>query len=212
MTDDEYLEAVREYRKETVEMYKPSNRHVGETWIANEFLQNLGVPFDESELEPVKDDPPDVIFRTAQFEVKEILDSGRKPDKEHKEALKKAMEAETPQDLMEHYSPRDIEYTEIYKLVEKNVIKYSSKYSADVKKNMDLLFYVNLWDTRAYIASSLPLGSEFEKYGFRSISFVAGSLSGILMASDDAPEFIGSEGIRVVRKNSGNENIEEGTI
>lgn len=212
MTDDEYLEAVREYRKETVELYKPSNRHVGEIWIANEFLKNLGIPFDEYELEPVKDDPPDVIFRTAQFEMKEILDSGRKPDKEHKEALKKAMEAETPQDLIKHYSLRDIEYTEIYKLVEKDVIKYSSKYSADVKKSMDILFYVNLWDTRAYIAGPLPLGSELEKHGFRSISFVSGPLSGVLMANDDAPEFIGDEGVRVVRKNSGNERTEECTI
>jgi hypothetical protein len=212
MTDDEYLEAVREYRKETVELYKPSNRHVGEIWIANEFLKNLGIPFDEYEFEHVKDDPPDVIFRTAQFEIKRILDSGRKPDKEHKESLKKAMEAETPQDLIEHYSLRDIEYTEIYKLVEKDVIKYSSKYSADVKKSMDILFYVNLWDTRAYIAGPLPLGSEFEKHGFRSISFVSGPLSGVLMANDDAPEFIGDEGVRVVRKNSGNERTEECTI
>jgi hypothetical protein len=116
------------------------------------------------------------------------------------------MEAETPQDLIEHYSLRDIEYTEIYKLVVKDVIKYSSKYSADVKKSMDILFYVNLWDTRAYLARPLPLGSEFEKHGFRSISFVSGPLSGVLMANDDAPEFIGGEGVRVVRKNSGNES------
>jgi hypothetical protein len=32
------------------------------------------------------------------------------------------------------------------------------------------------------------------------------------MANDDAPEFIGGEGVRVVRKNSGNGRTEEGTI
>jgi hypothetical protein len=77
---------------------------------------------------------------------------------------------------------------------------------------MDILFYVNLWDTRAYIARPLPPGTELEKYGFRSISFVAGSLSGVLMVSDDAPDFLAREGTRVVRKSSSIESNEEDTI
>jgi hypothetical protein len=200
MNDDEYIESIRKDCKESVEFYSSSSRHEREKWVANEFLTNLKIIFEQAELEPVTDDPPDVRFRSAEFEIKEILDPGRLRHKESKEALEKAMDAKDAKDFIEHYVARDIKYTEIFALVEVDVKKYADKYPDDVKKSMDLLFYVNLKDTRAYTATPIPPQGELSKYGFRSISFVSGPLSAILMANNDAPEFLRNGGPRVIRK------------
>lgn len=133
MTDKEYIESVRKDLEESVNFFRSTNRPERELWVANEFLTNLGVSFKQSELVHVTDDPPDVIFREAKFEIKEILDQGRRRHAEFKASLEKAKAAKTPQDLIEHYAPRDIVYTEIYQLVVVDAQKYSTKYSEEVR-------------------------------------------------------------------------------
>lgn len=200
MTDDEYIESVRKEREELVKFFSSENRAEREIWVANEFLTNLGISFTHSELVHVKDDPPDVNFKDAKFEIKEILDPGRKRHAEFKESLEKAKNAKGPQELIEHYSPKDIIYTEIYDLILAAVVKYAAKYPLQVRNKLDLLFYVNLEDVHGYIESPLPPQHKLETFGFRSVSFVMGPLSGVLMASDDAPSFLALGSPRVERK------------
>lgn len=200
MTEEEYIDSVRKEREESVKFFSSDNRPERELWVANEFLTNLGLSFSVEELEHITDDPPDVRLKNANFEIKEILDPGRKRHAEFKEALKRAKNAKTAQDLLEHSSAKDIIYTEIYDLVEAEVDRYSSKYPLEVRKTLDLLFYVNLEDVYGYIASPLPSQEKLKSYGFRSVSFVMGPLSGVLMADEHAPEFLSSSVPRVVRK------------
>lgn len=54
--------------------------------VAVDFLTNLHFGVDESEVFTLDVDPPDVIFRDARFEVKEILDPGRRRHDEVKAA------------------------------------------------------------------------------------------------------------------------------
>lgn len=200
MTEEEYIESVRKEREESVKFFSSANRPERELWVANEFLTNLGVSFSEEELEHITDDPPDVRFKNVNFEIKEILDPGRRRHAEFKEAFERAKNAKKAQDLLEPSSPRDIIYTEIYALVEAEVERYSSKYSMEVRKTLDLLFYVNLEDVYGYIASPLPPQETLKSYGFRSVSFVMGPLSGVLMADKGAPEIFTSSAPRVIRK------------
>ena len=58
-------------------------------------------------------DPPDVRFRDAAFEIKEILDEGRRRHADLKEGLEKAKAARVPSDLLEPLTPRDITYNEV---------------------------------------------------------------------------------------------------
>lgn len=201
MTEEEYIDSVRKDREESVKFFSSDNRAERELWVANEFLSNLGLSFLEKELEHVTDDPPDVRFNKAEFEIKEILDPGRRRHAEFKNALERAKNAKTTQELLENYSPKDIIYTEIYDLVEEAVKKYSSKYSPEVRKTLDLLFYVNLEEVHGYIGAPLPTQDKLQSYGFRSVSFVMGPLSGVLMINENAPAFLSSGGPRVIRKN-----------
>jgi hypothetical protein len=101
MTDDEYLEAQRKARAESVQFFRSSNKPERERWVVREFLTNLGLAFDDAEVQSPNHDPPDVKFRDANFEIKEILSEGRRRHQEYKEGLQQALEATSPADLVE---------------------------------------------------------------------------------------------------------------
>jgi hypothetical protein len=147
----------------------------------------------------VVDDPPDVRFRDAHFEVKEIVDEGRRRHDEYKVSLERARAATSPQDLLEPATPRDITYTDASALVLARVNALSRKYAPSTRRLLDLLFYIDLQDVYGYIPTALPSNEHWLPFGFRSVSLVMGRLSGVLSASDDAPEFLQSGGVRIVR-------------
>ena len=82
--------------EESVRFFDAANKPERERWVANEFLGNLGVEFVESEIQCVADEPPDIRFRSASFEVKEILDKGRRRHLAYKAALEVANSASSP--------------------------------------------------------------------------------------------------------------------
>jgi Putative endonuclease, protein of unknown function (DUF1780) len=200
MSDEEYLASVRKAREESVRFFDSANKPERERWVASEFLANLGLEFTESEIQCVSDEPPDIRFRSAAFEVKEILDKGRRRHTEFKTALEKANSARSPSDLLEPVTPRDITYTEVCNLVVAEVVRFAAKYAPATRSNLDLLFYVNLEDVFGYVATPLPPPSKWEAYGFRSISVVMGRLAGVLMAAQTAPDFLKNSGPRVILK------------
>ena len=81
MTDDEYLEAQRKARAESVEYFSAAKKPEREQWVVRTFLTNLGITYTTTEVIE-GEDPPDVQFRSANFEVKEVLDSGRRRHRE----------------------------------------------------------------------------------------------------------------------------------
>jgi hypothetical protein len=197
--NEEYLASLRKGLEKSVRFFGADNKAERELWVVNEFLTNLGLTFIPSEMAHVTDDPPDVRFRGAEFEVKEILDERRRRHADFKAALAKANAATSPADLLEGYTPRDITYEEIYGRVETKVAELAGKYAPAVRAQLDLLFYVNLEDVHGYIETPLPSSERLSNYGFRSISFVMGSISGVFMAGASAPEVLVNGGIRVVR-------------
>jgi hypothetical protein len=205
LSDEEYLQQVRSARAESVRYFSSENKPERERWVAVEFLTNLGVSLSESEVQVVVDEPPDVRFRSAAFEVKEIQDPGRRRHAEYKASLERAVAATSPKDLLEPATPRDITYAEVCEQVENEVARYSAKYSTDVRKKLDLLFYVNLEDVYGYLPTPLPPASRWAQYGFRSVLILMGRLAGVLMTAEDAPEFLVGAGPRVVLRPRGEE-------
>src|SRR5262249_3318362 len=97
------MEYIRGALKESVAFFSSGNKGAIEQWAFTEFLRNLGVTFQEDEITviPPGQDPPDIIFRHASFEVKEVLDPGRRRHDEYKQALSKAIAANDPIELIE---------------------------------------------------------------------------------------------------------------
>lgn len=78
MSDEDFIDDRRRALKESIAYFSTKNKAERERWVCLELVQNLGIAYDETEIVSPENDPPDVIFRDARFEVKEILDQGRK--------------------------------------------------------------------------------------------------------------------------------------
>jgi hypothetical protein len=136
MNDDEFLAAVRKEREDNVRFLSNDGKVERELWVAREFLKNLGINFSEEELISPPEDPPDVIFRSLQFEIKDIVDYSRHGEAKH--SLRTAQDAEKPGDLIEPCIARDTTYTEVVNLIEEKARRL--KYAPSTRPNLDLLF------------------------------------------------------------------------
>lgn len=200
MTDDDYLEAQRKARAESVEFFRSANKPERERWVARAFLTNLALSFTDDELIAVQD-PPDVRFRDANFEIKEILDEGRRRHQEYKEGLEEAIRATAPSDLVRPVTFNELAISEAYDLILQDARTLAAeKYPLDVRRNLDLLFYVNLIHTFEFVETPFPDVTALSSLGWRSVSFVKGYRSCVLMATCDAPNFIRNAVGRVVHR------------
>lgn len=199
MDDREYIEAIRKSRKEAVSFFSSERKPERERWVVNEFLENFGISFNANDVVSSNDEPPDVIYREARFEIKEILDSGKRRHTEYKESLRRVEEATSVADLLDECTPHDIHYSEMCRHVVDRLSK-EKKYAPAVRRSLDLLFYVNLEEVRGYISDNLPSGQEIERFGWRSVAFISGPLNVVFHACSDAPEFLQAAQGKVVRK------------
>lgn len=188
MTNKEFLEDRRQALKESIAYFSASNKPERERWVANEFLSNFNINFSE-DIITSSSDPPDVVFRECLFEIKEILESGRKRHDEYKSKYQKSLHAKHPRDLLEEYSPKYLTPAKIGDLVLENLAKYERHYSHNTRENLDLLFYVNFTD-HLHKPGPIPDSGLFESSGWRSVSAIAGWTSLVLFARETAPEFL----------------------
>jgi len=191
---------MQEALQESVDFFSPQRKEERELWIGISFIKNLGLTFNQNECKSPLQDPPDILFRDAQFEIKEILDPGRKRHKEFKDKLENSYSAESPDDFLENYTPIDISTKDIGNLVEGFLKERSNKYDPKTKQGLDLLIYVNL-TKHFFISGEMPKTSCFLKYGWRSVSVLFGWSSLVFYANHSSPKFLKErEGTVVIRK------------
>jgi uncharacterized UPF0160 family protein len=187
-TENNLLREQIESIEGAVEFFSSSNKTVRETWVVNEFISNLGIKFKESEIRSNDNDPPDVIFRDALFEIKEIQNKDRKRHKEYKEKLKKAQQASNIEDLMRSYTPKVISMKEMVDRINEEAEKIL--YEPEFCKRTDLLFYVNLTSTYLSREKTFDVSGRDNLTKWRSVSIVESKASCVLRATDSAPEFL----------------------
>jgi len=189
MNKRQFLKDLQEALKESVTFFSPRNKPARESWVGMTFLQNLGLQLDEKDVLVPLNDPPDIIFGDARFEIKEILDPSRKRHLEFKERFRRSLNVKDPADLLEPYTPRDLTPKDILDLIEKELPEVGKKYSAMVRTQYDLLFYVNLKHHHLKI-DRMPDPFRLSSFGWRSVSALIGSGSLVYYANDLAPEFL----------------------
>ncbi len=186
--------------EESVKFYAPENKPEREMWVVRSFLKNLSVDFSENEVQSSATEPPDVLYKDAHFEIKEILDVGRRRHTEYKAALEKARSAEDPKELLEKFAPLNSSAEEIFCLCLAEVEKLDKKYPSSVRKNLDLLFYVNLKGVMEVTEEPFPDVSGMRTHQWRSISFVEGYRSCCFTTEADAPSFLCSALGKIVHR------------
>jgi hypothetical protein len=205
VNDDDNLEEIRKARRDDVQYFSNASKEKREIWLCSQFLKNLGVEFEHAELIP-GENPPDVCFRGARFEVKECLAKGRRRTDEYREAQLRSEQASSSEDLWETLHPRGIRPNMIARDNTSDVrcpdsdwvadircglYGWAKKYDPKFKRSLDLLVYHNVG---GFFDESLvpPPSDTFESYGFRSISMTTDSIAWVLSAGLLAPDILAS--------------------
>jgi len=189
MNDAEFIKERIEALEESIEYYSAKNKAEREIWVAEAFIQNLNIEYESSEFHSPEQDPPDVVFRDAEFEVKEILDLGRRRHDEYKAELESTRKATSAQELLRLYRPIDKSIKDIYKLC-LEATRALTKYPAAVRASTDLLYYVNLQHVVGLFETPFPDATELELLGWRSVSFVMGHRSCVFTTRLDASDIL----------------------
>ena len=183
------MKDLREGLKGSVDYFRSENKAERERWTCREFVLNLNGDPDASPFVSPADDPPDVTFADARFEVKEIMDRGRRRHAEFRAALDRALKATDPSQLITQYSPKDITPADIEIRIVRELNKLAKKYEPRLIATLDMLFYVNLIEHH-FKQGPMPQASKFSQYGWRSISAVTGWAGLVFAAEKGAPAFI----------------------
>ncbi len=175
---------------EAVAFFAGANKRIRERWVCQELLRSAGIQFAEAEITSPADEPPDVAFRGARFEVKELLDAGRRRHSEYKEALSRALTGEPTDYQTTNYTPKDIDPIGVGELVQEKLSELAQKYPSAVRAELDALLYVNL--SEHWLSSGpMPASENFSQYGWRSIAVVFGGRhSFIFHTTSNAPDFL----------------------
>lgn len=185
----EAMQDIIKWHEEAISFFSNPRKSQKEALSFSNFLKNIGIDFQENELK-LGNNPPDIIFRGAEFEIKEIDEEGRKRHDEYRLKLKKARSATTLKELMTPYKFKEITLQEIVNRIHKELEQFVSKYVADFRKTTNILFYINysLIGEHNYTIFDNNIWKKW-----RSVSMVTNNnISCVFSANNDAPEFIKS--------------------
>lgn len=171
--------------KESIEFFQNTNKLEREKWVVARLLENFIPEFSEGSLHEAEE-PADVQFENAYFQVKEVLEHDRRRGDEYKKALEKAETAEEYGDLLEDYAPYKISFEEIVNQCYEYSTKLTKKYGPKERNNLDLICYFNYLDSNEV---SPVEGSFIEKH-FRSFSVISNRYRSVIYTTDEAPEFL----------------------
>jgi hypothetical protein len=189
--------------RKSEEFFRSENKTSRERWVAEALLGNANVAFDPGSVKSSDEDPPDVMFEDARFEVKEILDKGRKRHSEYKDAIKGVSQARSTAELLVPFQPKDIYPEEVGALLKDALAELESKYPSELRRTLDALFYVNLKD-HFLCVGPMPSAEEFARFGWRSVSAVCGQSALVFSAPEPAPQFLRArQGKLEIRSQSG---------
>jgi hypothetical protein len=156
-------------------------------------LRCLGVTFFSHEIQANSNDPPDVFFRSAFFEVIELYDERRKRLDENRDRLKELQKAKLISDtLVLFHRPKPISHQELRDEIIRALDVKSQKYGKRLCSTLDALVYIGLPNRFLDIRSAIPDYEELIKQGWRSASFVIPPFSHIAFCKGNGPQFLAS--------------------
>jgi hypothetical protein len=186
----QYLIKLQEQVAKTREFFRPVMKSERERSVCRAFLRCLGINFSEEEIIVSTTEPIDVRFRSANFQIRELLDPGRKRGDELKETQGKYEKATSIEDLSTPYKPsRPCCLKQSVTKVTQALQEKAEKYGKGCQE-LDALVYVDLQDQHLDVKSQFPNVTPLKAQGWRSASVIFAPSSVILFANPDAPVFL----------------------
>jgi hypothetical protein len=142
---------------------------------------------------PSGQEPPDVLFRDANFEVFFVLDEGRRLNDEWRAELERRRSAFSLSQLVRREArPKRIPASEMQARLAPTLRKKAHNYrerGIDLGE-LDLVAFVSLKRAVLDCNSHFPPPTEYLRQGWRSLSLVGPRFARVLFAHPDAPDFL----------------------
>lgn len=188
MADRDYIEKLVEHARETRELLSNRRKIDRERMVCAAFLRCLGIAFETREIVKGRREPVDVEFRTAKFQVIQLLEEGRRPGDEWRERQIKYENAQSLDELLQPWkNPEPVSLADVVALLTKKLKGKTEKYAG---ANIDMLAYINLGNKFLHPKFEWPEIGHLRTFGWRSVSFVFPPYSGVIIASESAPAFL----------------------
>ncbi len=186
-----YIDDLKKHTEESITFFSNSMKPERERSVCAAFLRCLGVNFHVKEIVAKKNDPPDVVFSSANFEIRELYEVGRKRHDEYRDRLKELKQSKSINDtLISIEWPKPITYGFIFAGLESALSSKAKKYGAEKCSSLDALVYVTFPQKFLDIKSKIPNSTRIEGQGWRSVSFIIPPFGHVVSCREDAPEFI----------------------
>jgi hypothetical protein len=194
--DDPYLSSLRRHAAETRVLFSNPMKPERERMVVRAFLRCLGIHFTDDEIVSSNDEPVDVLFRAARFQIRDIV-GNRLRGKESVEREQRYQAAETVSDVMDPYTPSTaIPFDRAAKMVADALDGKARHYAPASTATLDALVYVDLPNAHLWPLTSGPTPSvteELNRQGWCSVSMLCLPYGAVLSATANAPKFLTSK-------------------
>lgn len=195
MTDEEFRTSLIRFNEDSRTLFSNAHKLDRERMVCRAFLRCIGVPFTEEEIRKGQNEPVDIAFRSASFQITEILDEDRRRGNELSALDKKLRQANCASDFLEPWKTSvPISFEDAAGLVARRLGEKSTKLGgATGCRGIDALAYVNLRGRHLVptcISDDCAELTAVRAQGWRSASILMIPYGIVWFASDGSPGFL----------------------
>jgi len=187
-TEREFLQNIQADAADTFYYFSDKCKPERERAVVRAFLRCSGVTFVESEIVSPSSEPADVSFREGRFQVREILQQGRRRGDEWKLKAR----AQSMDDVMVTWKPpAPMSAEELTETITQALDEKAQKYGRRQCSRLDALVYMNLTLSRVLRLDTAPGSTAgLAAQAWRSVCLVFPPYGIVLSATSDAPGFL----------------------
>ena len=193
MDDSDYLRLLTIQAEQANAFLSNARKWERERWVCQRLLQGLNIPYHNEDFIQASQEPPDVLFGDARFEVFFVLDEGRRLNDEWREELQRRRSAYSLSQLVRREArPKRIPASKLLQRLGPTLHKKANNYKErDIDLGqLDIIAFSSLKREVLDLNSHFPPPTEYLRQGWRSLSLVGPTFARVLFAQPDAPDFL----------------------
>jgi hypothetical protein len=200
---DPYLAELEAHAAETLALFSNGGRHERERKVVRAFLRSVGIKFTEDEIRTGADEPVDIAFRDARFQIMDIV-GGRRRGRQWKDRQRRYAEAKGIAGVMEPWTNSEpMSLREAARMIADSLAKKAARYGARTCSQIDALVYVDLgghhlWPLHPPMEAAVA--EDLRRQSWRSVSMLFVPYGAVLAVRPEHPEFLRDKAGLVLRE------------
>ena len=193
MDDSDYLRLLTIQAEQANAFLSNARKWERQRWVCQRLLQGLNIPYHSEDFLQASQEPPDVLFGDARFEVFFVLDEGRRLNDEWRAELQRRRSAYSLSQLVRREArPKRIPASKLLQRLGPTLHKKATNYKErDIDLGqLDIIAFSSLKREVLDLNSHFPPPTEYLRQGWRSLSLVGPTFARVLFAQPDAPDFL----------------------